>query len=318
MSAKIEQLVAMRLNSYFKNQPETPALTELRTELATDLNEAANDKERTGLDPEAAVAEAFSDFGDINELIEQVNAENGTTKTVHGHHVVMDDEGISVDDGETLKINGDGIYLKGGQAFKADADGLSINNGAIKADSHGLKLGNWTFDENGVNLNGNAQARPDFNMEGRPFNLAGEYLESLPLVNEQRFDVAGVTSLALAYKSARVKIIPTQADGDEIIVREYMNHNNTTYQAQVSQRGTSLQVVQGKVPFLIPLRVHVQIHVPVNFAGDLTIESRSGSVLLAGLTSLNVVNLKVESGGARLAELRANALSADIVSGGAN
>lgn len=36
MSAKIEQLVAMRLNTYFKQQPVTPALTELKTELATD------------------------------------------------------------------------------------------------------------------------------------------------------------------------------------------------------------------------------------------------------------------------------------------
>jgi len=97
MSAKTEQLVAMRLNSYFKDQQQTPALVELKAELTSDLNEAAADKQQAGLAPEEAVAEAFSDFGDINELIRQINAENGTTKTIRGHHVVMDDDGIRGD-----------------------------------------------------------------------------------------------------------------------------------------------------------------------------------------------------------------------------
>lgn len=315
MSAKTEQLVAMRLNSYFKDQPQTPALVELKAELTSDLNEAAADKQRAGLAPEEAVAEAFSDFGDLNELIRQINAENGTTKTIHGHHVVMDDDGIRVDDGETLKINNDGVYVKGGRAFKADSEGVSINDGAIKADSHGLKLGSWTFNEDGINLNGDAQSQTDFKMPRMPLNLAGEYIDNLPLVNEQRFDAKTVTTLALNYKSARVKILPTQADTDEIIVREYMNHNNTTYQAQVSQNAKELNVTQGKVPFLIPLRVHVQIHIPINYTGNVMVASRSGNVLVAGLSHLDTVNLQVLSGSARVTEVGSQAFSADVASG---
>ena len=315
MSAKTEQLVAMRLNSYFKDQPQTPALVELKAELTSDLNEAAADKQQAGLAPEEAVAEAFSDFGDINELIRQINAENGTTKTIHGHHVVMDDDGIRVDDGETLKINNDGVYVKGGRAFKADSEGVSINDGAIKADSHGLKLGSWTFNEDGINLNGDAQAQPDFKVPSMPLDLTGEYTENLPLVNERRFDAKTITTLVLHYKSARVKILPTQGDTDEIIVREYMNHNNTTYQAQVSQNEEELKVTQGKVPFLIPLRVHVQIHVPISLTGNVMVTSRSGSVLVAGLPHLDTVNLQVISGSARVAEVGSQAFSADVTSG---
>ncbi|RRK09847.1 hypothetical protein D1831_10495 [Lactiplantibacillus garii] len=314
MSAKIEQLVAMRLTSYFKEQPKTPALTELRSELAADLNEAANDKERAGLDPEAAVAEAFSDFGDINELIRQINAENGTTTTIHGHHVVMDNDGLSVDDGQTLKINADGIYLKGGRALKADADGVSINNGAIQADTHGLKLGSWTFDEDGINLNGDAQtAKP----QAAPINLAQEYSETLPLVNEQRFDAATLTRLTVAYKAAQVKIIPTQGASQEVIVREYMNHKNAAYQSQIEQAGDELKVVQGKVPFLIPLRVHVQIHVPADFTGNLTLTNRSGHLLVAGFQRLNALDLQVLSGNAVVSDLHSRALSMDVTSGDA-
>ncbi|ETY74882.1 DUF4097 family beta strand repeat-containing protein [Lactiplantibacillus fabifermentans] len=315
MSEKIEQLVAMRLSSYFKNQPDTPALAELKTELATDLNEAANDKHASGLDAEAAVAEAFSDFGDINALIAQVQQENGNDQHLHEHRVSMDDDSFKVDDGETLKIDRSGVYLKGGDAFTANADGVSINHGAIKADANGFKLGNVVFNEDGININGKPVSMPDFEPTFPTLNLAGEYHDSLNLVNEQHFDVAALQHVTVAYRSARVKIMPTRGANDEIIVREYMNHNNTTYHAQITQQGDTLAIDQGKFPFLIPLRVHVQILIPSVYAGNLTVENRSGALLVAGLTKLQVVNLRIVSGDCRVANVQAQAMSADITSG---
>jgi len=300
MSEKIEQLVAMRLNTYFKAQTMTPALTELKTELATDLNEAANDKAANGLDPEAAVAEAFSDFGDINALIKQINAENGNDKKLHAHHVVMDDDGIEIDDGKVLKIN---------------ADGVSINNGAIKADRDGLKLGSWVLNEDGINLNDRTTAQPDFGEPVQPLNLAGEYRDNLALVNEQSFDADGIDELSIAYRSARVKVLPTVGNDTEIIVREYMNHNNAAYNAVSTQSGASLNIEQGKVPFLIPLRVHVQILLPAKYVGGLKLASSSGTVKLAGLSGLKVVNLRVNSGSCKLNSVTAQAFSAEVVSG---
>ncbi|MFC6179736.1 DUF4097 family beta strand repeat-containing protein [Lactiplantibacillus daowaiensis] len=315
MSEKIEQLVAMRLNTYFKNQPMTPALAELKTELATDLNEAANDKAQAGATPEAAVAEAFSDFGDINAVIAQVNADNGTTEAFHQHRMTMNDDGVQIDDGKTLKIDRDGVSLNEGRTFKADADGVSIGNGAIKADADGLKLGKLVMNDDGISFNGQPATQPDWGGPAQPMNLAGEYQDSLRLANEQRFAVADVQDLAISYRSARVKILPTVGGSDEIIVREYLQPNNSAYYAQITQQGPRLQVAQGKVPFLIPLRVHVQIHVPADFAGNLTVQSQSGTVLLAGLTQLGIVNLQVASGNCDLADLKAQALSADLKSG---
>lgn len=300
MSEKIEQLVAMRLNTYFKTQTMTPALTELKTELATDLNEAANDKATNGLDSEAAVAEAFSDFGDINALIQQINTENGNETNLHAHHVVMDDEGIEIDDGETLKVN---------------SDGISINNGAIKADHDGLKLGKLVINGDGINLNDQPVPAPDFGTPSQPLNLAGEYHDSLNLVNEKRVAVADITDLSISYRSARVKVLPTVGGEDEIIVREYMNHNNAAYNATVTQQGSALSIEQGKVPFLIPLRVHVQVLVPANYAGNLKLASSSGTVLMAGLAHLGVVNIRITSGSSKLDSIQAQALSADVVSG---
>lgn len=298
MSAKIEQLVAMRLNTYFKQQPVTPALTELKTELATDLNEAANDKERGGLDPEAAVAEAFSDFGDINDLIQQVNTENGDTDKVRRHQITVDEDGIAIDNGEALKIN---------------AEGISINNGAIKADANGLKVGRWTLDADGINEQEPANtAAPS----SRPVNLAGEYVERLPLVNEQRVAVADLASVTISYRSATVKVLPTRGTTDEVIVREYMNYKNPAYQGQVTQRGTDVQIVQGKVPFLIPLRVHVQILIPVQFSGKLALNSRSGNVLVGGLKQLMAVNLQVISGSAQVTAMAATSMVGELTSGG--
>ena len=300
MSVKIEQLIAMRLNTYFKHQPVTPALTELKTELATDLNEAANDKARGGLEPEAAVAEAFSDFGDINQLIQQVNAENGTTKHVHGHRVTVAEDSITVDDGKTLKI---------------DAQGLSINDGVIKADAHGLKVGRWTLDSTGLNEQASTDTAASSRPQDQSVNFTGEYTERLPLVNEQRLPVAGLTSIAISAQSATVKVLPTRGTTDEVIVREFMNYKNPAYQGQVTQTGTELQIVQGKVPFLIPLRVHIQVLIPTQFGGALSLASRSGNVLLGGLQRLAGLNLQVTSGNARVTAIAAVTLSSAITSG---
>ena len=299
MSAKIEQLVAMRLNTYFKQQPVTPALTELKMELATDLNEAANDKERSGLDPEAAVAEAFSDFGDINELIKQVNAENGATEKVHRHQITVDEDGIAIDSGKMLKI---------------DADGISINNGTIKADANGLKVGRWTVDANGINEQEDTTEQ-ESSAGLQAFDLAGEYRERLPLVNERRVAVADLISLTIRYQTAMIKVLPTQETTDELIVREFMNYNNLAYQAQVSRHGGNLQIVQGKVPFLIPLRVHVQILVPAQFTGDLSLASRAGNILVGGLQRLATVALNVTSGSVRVAGLSVTSMTSDLTSG---
>jgi len=300
MTEKIEQLVAMRLNTYFKNQATTPALTELKTELEADLNEAANDKVKAGQEPEDAVAEAFSDFGDINDLIQQINAENGTNQKLHGPHIVVDDDGVSINEGKTLKI---------------DRDGMSINNGTIEANSDGLKIGKLVMNDDGINYAGEPVGQFGFDEMDQSVNLAGEYQDNLRLVNEQRFDAAEIQDLSIAYRSAQVKVLPTIGGQNEIIVREYMKPNNTAYYAKIEQRGNALRVEQGKVPFLIPLRVHVQIHVPEDYAGDLKLASKSGSVLLAGLKHLNVMNLRVTSGNCRVAGVAATAMSADIISG---
>lgn len=315
MSEKIEQLVAMRLNTYFKTQMMTPAMTELKTELATDLNEAANDKSASGLEPEAAVAEAISDFGDINELIQQVNSENGNDQKLHAHHVVMDGDGLEIDDGDTLKIDSDGITIKGGHVFSADATGVSINDGAIKADKNGLKLGDLTINGEGINHQQSGNTMPDFGTPVQPLNLAGAYHDNLALVTEQRFAVADIDEISISYRSARVKVLPTVGGDDEIIVREYMNHNNAAYKATTVQTGSALSIEQGKIPFLIPLRVHAQILIPAKYVGNLKLASASGTVLMAGLKQLNVVNLRVTSGSCKLDTLSAQALSTDVVSG---
>lgn len=341
MSAKIEQLVAMRLNTYFKHQPDTAALVELKTELAADLNEAANDKAASGFEPEEAVAEAFSDFGDINALIKQINEENGSTEHVHGHQVIVDDNGIEIDDGKTLKIN---------------ADGLSINNGTIKADANGLKVGNWILDAHGLQN----QAETDFDDERRSqqrgqsqqqeqsqqpgetsqretdadqeqsttddtatdesnphvtANLDDVYRERHPLVNEQRVSLTGLAHIAINYRAATVKVLPTREAGDDVIIRDYMNYNNPAYYSQVTTFEDRLEIVQGKVPFLIPLRVHVQILIPASYAGQLTLNDRSGNVIMGNLQHLSELQLQVVSGSARLVAVGMTTFTSEVTSG---
>lgn len=301
MTATIETLVAEQLATYFENQTMTPTLTELKAELTADLNEAALDQVQAGRTPAAAVAIAFADFGDIETVITQVEAENGPTTTEVEPPV--------------MTVNENGVYVNGGRTLKADANGVSIGDGAVKADRNGLKLGKLVMNEDGISYGDQTKEMPDWQSTVAPFNLGLAYQDNLRLANEQQFSATELTMLTVSYRSARVKVLPTNDDSDDVIIREYMQPNNPAYYAHCSETGTNLTVTQGKVPFLIPLRVHVQVLVPASFTGDVTVASKSGTVLIAGLSSVKTLALKVASGNAELADLTVQTTTVDLASG---
>ena len=60
-------------------------------------------------------------------------------------------------------------------------------------------------------------------------NLDDVYRERHPLVNEQRVSLTGLAHIAINYRAATVKVLPTREAGDDVIIRDYMNYNNPAY-----------------------------------------------------------------------------------------
>jgi len=293
MSKTINKLVDKKLKKIFADYPDTEDLQELKEELAADLSASADDKMATASSEEAAVDSAFHEFGDIDEVINQVlnesddqNNNNHYHKTSHEHHIDLDNDGIRIDDGKVLNI---------------DSDGITINNGkAVSINSDGVKLGNVFINEDGINFKDKPKDSFDaFNANFQETNYDTEvHVESLPLTDESEFSTDGISKIDVAYENASLKILPIK--GNKIVVREYMSRTNPEYQVKTDIVDDTLVIKQGRIPHFLPLRIKAQVLIPAQFVGKLRVNSRSGSLLVQDLDMLDEALVNVHSGSVNL------------------
>ena len=266
---------------------------ELKEELTSDLIASAEDKLTAEGDESKAVQKAFAEFGDIDDVINQVlndsqdNETNHYHKTIQAHNIDLDDNGVRIDNGKVLNINDQGITINNGKTMRISADGI--------------KLGNMVINEDGINFNdqtkstGDKHSFDEFNAKFNQDNFETEvHVESLPLVDTLDFDPENISKIDVSYESADLKVLPTT--GDKIVVREYMSRNNPDYQVKTQVNEGTLTVIQGRVPHFLPLRVKVQILLPLNLDGFLRVNNNSGSLLLQNLSNLQETLVNVRSG----------------------
>ena len=79
-NADRDVLIIQRLNKSFNQYPQTSDNKDLFAELFGNLRDSAAEKMAGGKTAEEAVTAAFQEFGDVDELLKQVNEENGTAK----------------------------------------------------------------------------------------------------------------------------------------------------------------------------------------------------------------------------------------------
>ncbi|AYE38075.1 hypothetical protein D1B17_05285 [Companilactobacillus zhachilii] len=308
MSEMINELVDEKLTKIFADYPTTDNLKELQEELASDLIASAEDKKTSEMSDQAAVEKAFQEFGDIDEVINQVlheddQSDNHYHKTIHEHHIDLDDDGVRIDNGKVLNI---------------DEDGLTINNGrTVRIDGNGVKLGNMIINENGINFHGQPQPETSFDEFNAKFNNndydTEVHVESLPLTDENEFSVEDVEKVDVTYENADVKILPTK--GAKILVREYMSRTNPDYQVKTDLVDWTLVIKQGRWPHFLPLKVKVQILLPENFAGKLRVNNRNGNLLMQNLSQLEAALINVRSGLVNVRDVKINQLLINANSG---
>lgn len=292
MNEKIDKLVTTKLEKIFNDYPDNLDLKELKDELTSDLIASAEDKMTPEIDESEAVTQAFQEFGDIDDVINQVLNEskdydtNHYHKTIQAHNIDLDDQGVRIDNGKVLNINDQGITINNGKTMRISADGI--------------KLGNMVINEDGINFHDRTEASDnrsfdEFNAKFNQNDFETEvHVESLPLVDTKDFETQSLTKIDVSYENADLKILPT--DGDKIIVREYMSRNNPDYQVKTQVKDDTLTIVQGRVPHFLPLRIKVQVLLPISFNGFLRVSSNSGSLLIQNLSSLQETLINVHSG----------------------
>lgn len=311
MNKLINELVNQKLNKIFADYPETADLNDLKDEIASDLIASAQDKLTDDIDEQAAVQQAFTDFGDIDDVINQVlnegpkQTDNHYQHKFQSHILDIDEDGIRLDDGKGLTINNEGISINGGKT--------------VKIDSNGVKLGNLVINEDGIHVKDKtkSQSNDAFSEFNDRFNNSHYETEvqvdSLPLTDTKEFDLDSFEKIDVNYVDASLKLFPT--DGQKVIVREYMSRSNPDYQLQTSLNDETLTITQGAIPHFLPLRVKVQILIPNDFHGQLRITNRSGNLQATNLKNLDEVLINVRSGMIYLNDLTLNRLLVSSNSG---
>ncbi|AKP66475.1 DUF4097 family beta strand repeat-containing protein [Companilactobacillus ginsenosidimutans] len=321
MTKKILELIDTRINDIFEDYPQTEDLHELSQELTSDLLASAEDKVKAGLTEENAVDEAFDNFGDIEDLIDQtINIDDSDEDDPY--KVDIDKKGIRVDNGKKLRIDNSGVFINQGKTLSIDSNGMSVNNGEFfKADKNGVKLGNYHFDSNGVTNTEDTVAtkvNDYFDQFDKEFdnNLNTEvYVESLKLVNEQKFSIEELNHLDVTYKSVELTVLPIS--GNKVILREYMSRNNSNYYAHSLISNHVLSIAQGNYPNLLPLKARVQVLIPTSFIGGLRLSNGSGTANLYDLKNLETIKVDLNSGVARLKNISTGNLAIISKSGSA-
>lgn len=114
------------------------------------------------------------------------------------------------------------------------------------------------------------------------------------LVNTQVIDGAKIKSIDIRYISANVTII--ENNDDQIVLKEYMNHNDPEYFALISKTAGSLKIEAGKRPPRIKLSVNVEIYMPQKYYNKLSVVTTSGKINVTTKFNAGDVDITSTSG----------------------
>lgn len=270
---------------------------------------------------EDAVDSAFENFGDIEDLIDQINYDDHQASD-ESFKVDIDHDGVRVGDGKKLRIDNSGVFINDGKTLSIDENGMSVNDGKFfKADSHGVQMGKLKINDEGISVDDNnvtQRVNDYFDKFDQEFddNIDTEiYVESLKLVNEKTFDLSEIENLDVNYKFVKVAVLPT--DGSQLVLREYMSRDNPNYYAHTKVSDGVISIHEGNYPKLLPLKVRVQLLVPNNFIGGLRLVNYAGTATLADLKGLKALKIELKSGNTRLKNISADNLAIIVKSGSA-
>ncbi|MQS44113.1 DUF4097 domain-containing protein [Lactobacillus salsicarnum] len=306
MNNEINKLISDKLADIFDSYESTPDLKELSDELQSDLLASAEDKVKAGSTPEQAVDNAFDNFGDIDDLIDQINENSdkhhGSKKS---YKLDIDDNGVRINDGKLLNIDDHGVSINQGKFFKADNNGVKL--GKLTIDSDGIRTEDKPSKESKEDYFDNFDNQFDASVNTEV------YVESLNLVNKREFSADEIDNIDVDYSQVKLTILPSKTD--KIVLREYMSRDNDKYYAQIGVVDDDLTIKNGAYPKFLPLRVRVQLLLPKEFIGRLRLLNYSGNIVMSGITGLEGVKATLHSGSFKAENIEVDNLAVKAKSG---
>ncbi|MEY8353016.1 DUF4097 family beta strand repeat-containing protein [Lachnospiraceae bacterium 54-53] len=117
--------------------------------------------------------------------------------------------------------------------------------------------------------------------------------ESSQMANELRFSLKGISSLTISYDEEKVTFL--ESDGDDLVIKEYMTENKSSYYAKVTEHNESIRISEGGKPFFKNIFSRsIEVYLPESYHENLTVTSTDGDIDFTGM-SLDLTMLRVDN-----------------------
>lgn len=132
--------------------------------------------------------------------------------------------------------------------------------------------------------------------------------KSSQMANELRFSLDGISSLTISYDEEKITFF--ESDGDDLVIKEYMTENKSSYYAKVTEGNESIHISEGSKPFFKDgFSRYIEVYLPESYHENLTATSTNGDIDFSGMSlALSMLRIDSSSGAVTLD----NAVASDI------
>ncbi|MDL2324216.1 DUF4097 domain-containing protein [Ruminococcaceae bacterium OttesenSCG-928-A16] len=195
-------------------------------------------------------------------------------------------------------------------APQAEAAGEEQTQQASGDNTDGKKPSDWQIN---LDLSGLLGEVADFTSGLVNGFLGGGEYNGLPLVNTQALPLEGISNLDISYVAEAVTV--RYATDNQLTIKEYMNREDPTLLADISQNNGSIIVRNGRRAGLIFLRSYIEVYLPASWSGSLSIYTVSGTIKSDDAWILSSLNAKTTSGQVRFSTVVAPMVRLSSTSG---
>lgn len=139
------------------------------------------------------------------------------------------------------------------------------------------------------------------------------WLNDMNLVNTQELPIQTLEQISVSYISMPITVV--EAEGDTLVLKEYMNQNDPAYFADITAEEGRLSIRHGARPALGGLRGYVEMYLPSAYYGALCLSTVSGKIDAEGALSLQKLRVSSTSGRLSLGHITAGTAQLSTVSG---
>lgn len=146
------------------------------------------------------------------------------------------------------------------------------------------------------------------------FSLTGCFATQANLANTDNVDLTGIDNVIIDYDTDNVTVYST--DGDQLVVKEFLGQEGSSYYAAVDTTDSTVTVTQGYRPTTVYWAAYAEVYVPRDYTGSVTVNTGSGQVKIETGNHLDDLDVTTQSGIISISDVTVKSMTVTSNSGG--